>query len=530
MRTTFPTCYYAYSKENEDRTPYHKPGWIAVENTTKEEVLNRLCPKPWRYQNPAKTDTVPKWGQFALYPGGGFVADLGYEKKISLDIIESLQRHEWLDLQSRPVILEFSAFNPSTNLLTIATYFYEIKPSGFKAPFERIKTISVYSKETGSHQFYLICILILIIFVVLYMGRVCYTVYIQRSRFFLSFWNWVEILQVVFSVLTVVMNIVVSSEAVSTIRKMKENIYANVNFQEVIAWKEAENGVLGILVFLVTLKLLRLIRYNEQVAVFSWTLKSSAKLLSSFMVVFFIGFIAFIHFGILIFGEVSIRYSTLMKATYFQLELVLGKVKKRPIEELSDASRTFGRIFASLMLLSLTILFMNFFIAAINDALLKAKSAVIPNELYDLVDEPSLNNDETKKWFFDTISEAIKQGKPKEKLPALPNEEVDNPFTKSNTKANIDFHFISEAIVASRQLQNQESSMTKPESTRRKSFYDKVSVFMKQSRRAPFKKGGTKIQVAELRKKEKYLFQQLDNILQGDYDEEETFDLLCHQI
>ena len=460
------------------------------------------------------------------------MADLGYEKKISLDIIESLQRNEWLDLQSRPVILEFSAFNPSTNLLTIATYFYEIKPSGFKAPFERIKTISVYSKETGSHQFYRICILILIIFVVLYMGRVCYTVYIQRSRFFLSFWNWVEILQVLFSVLTVVMNIVVSSEAVSTIRKMKENIYANVNFQEVIAWKEAENGVLGILVFLVTLKLLRLIRYNEQVAVFSRTLKSSAKLLSSFMVVFFIGFMAFMHFGILIFGEVSVRYSTLLKATYFQLGLVLGKVKKRPIEELSDASRTFGRIFASLMLLSLTILFMNFFIAAINDALLKAKSAVIPNELYNLVDEPGLNSDETKNRRFDTISKAIKQGKTKEKLPALPmaSEEVDNPFKTSNRKTNIDFDFISEAIVASRQLQNQESSMTKPESTRRKSLYDKVSGFMKLSKSAPFKKGGPKIQMAKLRKKEKYLFQQLDNILQADYDEEETFDLLCHQI
>ena len=103
------------------------------------------------------------------------MADLGYEKEVGLGILETLQRHKWLDRQSRPVISEFSAFNPPTNLLVIATYFYEIQPSGFKAAFERIAAISVYSKETGSHQFYLICILLFILFVLLYLGRICLT-------------------------------------------------------------------------------------------------------------------------------------------------------------------------------------------------------------------------------------------------------------------------------------------------------------------------------------------------------------------
>ena len=139
-----------------------------------------------------------------------------------------------------------------------------------------------------------------------------------------------------------------------------------------MALTEVENCVVGILVFFVTLKSLRLIRYNEQVAVFSRTLKESAKLLSSFMVVFLIAFMAFMHFGILIFGTGSLRYSSLLNATYFQLTLVLGKVKMRPIEELPTSNREFGRIFAAFLLLTLIILFMNFFIATINDSLIKA--------------------------------------------------------------------------------------------------------------------------------------------------------------
>ena len=46
-----------------------------------------------------------------------------------------------------------------------------------------------------------------------------------------------------------------------------------------------ENAALGILTFIVTAKLLRLIRFNQHVVVFSKTLKTSARLLSSFTVV-----------------------------------------------------------------------------------------------------------------------------------------------------------------------------------------------------------------------------------------------------
>ena len=619
MKTTFSTCYHAYSKENEDMTPYNKPGWILVENTTKKDELNQLCPKPWRYQRPAETDTVPKWGRFSLYPGGGFVADLGYENTTAIGIIGVLHRNEWLDRQSRAVIIEFSAFNPTTNLLVVATYFYEIQPSGFKGFFNKTYTISLYSKETGSHQFYLICMLVFIIFVLLFCGRICYTVCKQGLQFFKFFWNWVEILQVVFSVLTVVMNIVRSSEAVSIIRKMNKNIYANVNFQEVVALTEAENAVLGILVFLVSLKLLRLIRYNKQVVVFSRTLKASANLLSSFMVVFVIGFVAFLHFGMLIFETGSVKYSSFLRATYFQLVLVLGKVKKRPIEELSEENRVFGRLFASLILVSLTILFMNFFIAAINDALLKAKNSVLPNKLYELLDEPGLEKDEVKKSFFDRISKLIKQSTTTSKnVSELPRMEATNSSLDAplNAKTSV-FPKERRELVDGRGLRkdalkkvffDRTSKLIKQSTTANKNvlelsskgathtfldaplkaknfvfpkdhrelvdgpglekddlkerFFDKISTLIKQSttpnknvsevprkdaadttlekydrsetisqlRREPLAKDVTELKLNELREKEEYVFQRLDSIVRADYDEDDTFNLLCHQI
>ena len=116
------------------------------------------------------------------------MADLGYGNSTGFTVIETLQNNDWLDRRSRAIILEFSSFNPSVNLLCIATYFFEVEASEYSAPFTRTSTevISLDSTGAASQQFYLICILFFIIFVALYLGRECYRLYKQRSRYFKS--------------------------------------------------------------------------------------------------------------------------------------------------------------------------------------------------------------------------------------------------------------------------------------------------------------------------------------------------------
>lgn len=548
MKDMFPVCYGGFSSTSQSKTAFNMPGWKPVDNSSNIDELFRLCPKPWRYQDAEETVTVPKWGQFSFYPGGGFVADLGYKNVTGFGIIESLQKDSWLDIQTRAVILEFSTFNPSTNLLGIATYLYEIEASGYRAPFTRTEVISLDSTETGSRQFYLICIFFFIIFVVLYFGRECYRLYNQRSRYFKSFWSWVEISQAIFSVLAVVMYIVRSDRAFSTVQELQKNIYANVSFRQVIIWLEVENAVLGILTFFITVKLLRLIRFNEHVAVFSKTLKTSARLLSSFNVVFLICFMAFLHFGVLIFGTGSEHYSSVLRATYFQLQLTLGRVKARPINELADANDTFGRIFAAFLLLSLTVVAMNFFIAIMNDALTNAKTSTLESELYDLIDKHDCLGGRENKDIFDAISKRMQQMKVEKTSVKLKDKEVTNHENNCSKRRVLNFDLISKTIIASREgnMVTLIDEKAVASNVRRKSFFDKVSGFIgklkltsddlndkeqssKQTTKVRFSEDVIKSQLQKLRKQKKYLFQRLDNIVQGHLEEEEKFHLLCHE-
>ena len=541
MKTTFPTCYEGFSQINEDKTVFHKPGWNPVDNSTSDDELLRLCPKPWRYQN---ADTAPKWGKFSFYPGGGFVADLGYDTSTGYSIVENLKSYYWLDKQTRVVMMEFAAFNPSVNLLTVVTYFYEVEASGYKVPFTRSNIISLNSTETASNEFYLICILLFIVFILFFLGRECYKLYRQRCRYFKSIWNWVEISQITFSVSAVVMYILQTIRVSATIQKLQQNIYANVSFQETVVSLEVENATLGILTFIVILKLLRMIRFNSHIAVFSKTLQTSMRLLSSFSFNLFIIFVAFLHFGILIFGNGSEFYSSILKGTYFQLELTLGRVKARPINTLAEANETFGRIFAALLLLSLTILSMNFFIALMNEALFQAKNSVNQSELYDLVDAYDWPRNEERRAFFDVVSNAMKRMKFQQTSTALEETEVTNVALNSNRSKSIHFDLISKAITALRKGEVQESVHEKPRNIRRKSLFDRISSIIqkrrddssegnyrrKMKKKVNFRDDVVKSQLKKLHKTKKDLFHRLDNIMQGYFEEEEKFHIICHEI
>ena len=184
---------------------------------------------------------------------------------------------------------------------------------------------------------------------------------------------------------------------------------------------------------------------------FSITLKNSARHLASFSVIFLILFIAFLHFGILIFGAGFERYSSFLKGSVFQVELTLGRVKARPVNQLELTNKMFGRIFAAMILLTTTIIAMNFFIVILNDALAEAKNTAKESPLYDAgVDECSWKKTNQRHQFYDKISDCLRRRKLEETLARSRKAEDGTPEVKSRNSRAINFDVISQQIKASR--------------------------------------------------------------------------------
>ena len=310
--------------------------------------------------------TSPSWGFFDVYDGGGYVADLGYSNTTATPVISNLRKYGWIDRQTRAVLLEFVIYNANTGYLSISTFMNEILPTGYGNAFAKIDTFPLTSTETGFYQFYLICQLLFIIIVILFVLREMYKIYKMRCGYFRNLWNWVEILQITFSFLVVIFFVIKSKLVLKSALKVKENPYVPVSFGDAVYWNDAENGVLAVAIFIVTVKLLRMIRFNPHISILMSSFRESRRLLLSYSVIFTIIFIAYAPLGMLVLGNDMQRYSTFQNALYSLFLMCLGG--KMGISDLLRVNRILGPLFGFSYLLLNAFIFVNFFVAILNDS------------------------------------------------------------------------------------------------------------------------------------------------------------------
>ena len=359
-------CNDFYSLDEEDRTPLNLPGWTPYTGSVDWANFSDLCPAPWRYVPTENLHNSPSWGYFDIYDGGGYVADLGYSINTAKAVISNLRKHGWIDIQTRAVLLEFTVYNPNTGYLSIATYYYEILPTGYGNPFTKIDTLLLTSTQTGFYQFYLICQLLFIIMVVFFVLREVYKIYRKKCAYFRDVWNWVEILQIIFSFLVVVFYVIKSKMVLKSALKVQENPFVPVSFGEAITWNHAENAVLAITVFIATVKLLRMIRFNPHVSIMMSSFRESKGLLLSYSVIFVIIFLSYAQFGQLAFGSDMQSYSSFQSTLFSELLMCLGG--KMNLTELLRVNRILGPLFGFSFLLLMFFIFVNFFVAILNDS------------------------------------------------------------------------------------------------------------------------------------------------------------------
>ena len=156
-RASIQHCYDYYSIDEEEKNPHNLPGWKPFRGSTTWVNFSDLCPAPWNYVPQKKLHGSPSWGFFDIYSGGGYVADLGYNKTTASPVIDNLQKYSWIDRQTRAIVLEFVIYNGNTGYLSISSFYYEILPIGCGHPFAIIDTFPLTSTQTGFYEFFLIC-------------------------------------------------------------------------------------------------------------------------------------------------------------------------------------------------------------------------------------------------------------------------------------------------------------------------------------------------------------------------------------
>ena len=351
------SCFDFYSPTKEE-----KGSWIDLRKMNGSSVL---CPENWEYNADRRFGGFDSWGRFAVYSGGGYIANLGYNKLTAKRIINDLKENHWVDRQTRAVLVEFSLYNPPSNLLAVMTYYFEVLPSGFAGTFKSYGILPLSATNSLAQTTYLLFVLLFGILLVCFFVVQCIKLCRQKCSYFKSMWNLLDMLQILTASSAMLLRWMRTKVATKTFEQLKENPYLPVSFHRVLLLFEFEEVAICVTTVIATLRLLKCFYFNPKIIVFTLTLRRLLKPIASFFMVFLITAMAHALLGFTAFGSNVDMFAQVHDGISFQFLMLLGQ--PFPVDKLKETNPIIGSLFFFTFFCSTSVIILNMFLAVINE-------------------------------------------------------------------------------------------------------------------------------------------------------------------
>ena len=339
------------------------------------------CLQRWRHQSMSELRGFPYWGTIAMYSGNGYAANLGYDQITAYTVVADLHSNGWIDKQTRAVFVEFTVYNANTNLFGIVSILIEFPSSSGLVTKVELQAGRFYLQLNGGQTLAHVLVIFFVLYFLYREGRLLYK---KRLAYFKVFWNWIETILVILEFSVIVLFLVRLYEVDRNLLQLRENPNDYVGFQYAAQADAVVSYILGLLVFLYIIRFLRLLRFNKKFLIIGTTLSRISRPILSFVFPFLAGYLAFGFFAFGIFGSHLEDYSTFVRTMATQFSMTLGDFD---FEDLMSVSPVFGSLYFFAFIGLNVIVFMNIFVAIINDsyAEVQEESAEMENE-FELVD------------------------------------------------------------------------------------------------------------------------------------------------
>lgn len=135
-----------------------------------------------------------------MYDGGGYAVLLNPEKQEVRNKIFHLQRHNWIDNQTRLICVEVVVFNINSKLFSLVSGFFEIPETGGFYTHVKIQTSRLYP-YIGTFDYLVLGLQLIFVLLVFY--RLLYTIYDfgkRKQKCLCSIEAWTKLLSSLVSI------------------------------------------------------------------------------------------------------------------------------------------------------------------------------------------------------------------------------------------------------------------------------------------------------------------------------------------
>ncbi|XP_078692041.1 polycystin-2-like [Branchiostoma floridae x Branchiostoma belcheri] len=362
-------CTIEYSWGNEDYGSY-KPGWEDYINYNQSVDVGRL---EYSYTHSSEIESYPFEGVLAIYTGGGYVVHLDGDKQELVRRMQQLQAEGWLDRNTRAVVVEFSIYNAQVNLFSYTRFLLEVLPSGNMMPSYKISPVRLLSYYSSLDTLKLVCQVVYFGFLLYFMYRELRELCRDRTKYFADIWNWMELFIIAVSIAAIVAyfyKLVVTNSLLSDFARVNGRDKTFVNLQYVTGWNQLYEYLVSCLVYAVTLKLFRLLRFNRRMSLLSSTIRHCSNELTAFTVIIAILLVSFSTLGYLVLGIHLKTFSSFAHAVETMVATTMGYFE---VEEIIAVKPFMGTILFVSFTLSMAFVILNVFVGVLTTSFEEVK-------------------------------------------------------------------------------------------------------------------------------------------------------------
>ncbi|XP_012940372.2 polycystic kidney disease protein 1-like 2 [Aplysia californica] len=355
--------YWPYDISSEETGSYCL-GWQHMPCSLAEEYAKSVTLSSWIHRSTLDENAIPVLGKLHLYSGGGYIIDLaGYHDVIPDVFIRELYQNRWLDLQTRAVFVEFSLYNVDANLLATVRLVVEFPVYGSGFPWVDVRTLRIYPHIGPLGSYILMCSIVLVITLIVFFFKVMRQIFREGRLFLKSFWGMMDLMIVLCCIAAIVFYILKTERSSAVMGRFKKKPKLFVNFYALAIYDDIFGWILAFVVFLSTVRILRILGYNQRVTTIAAVLQRAGKDLFSFSFLYLLMIGVFVMLGYVLFHSTEDDFMSMWNTFVTIVYLLLGK---NVIKNLEQAPPVVVRIYFILLSFTLVFVLLTMFQAILN--------------------------------------------------------------------------------------------------------------------------------------------------------------------
>lgn len=191
----------------------------------------------------------------------------------------------------------------------------EFLPGDGIYPVFEFQALNIYRYHAGGGLFLMISEILFVIFTIYFIRREHAVFKKIGKKYFDSYWNLMEIMVIGLSLVIIVFYTIKSLYSIYLMDKITESKGKKyIRLQSLATFDETTTFLIGFLLFIATVKLLKLLRFNKRIGFLSETLRACGTDLSGFALLFIVTLISFVTVFYKEAVTASAEFSTFIRA------------------------------------------------------------------------------------------------------------------------------------------------------------------------------------------------------------------------